>query len=202
MAENGGGVSLWGLGLAATGGLLVWSAINDPPGGPLGVLRELLAGRRPAPGDQPALWTPPGPDASGTPDRDPGSGSSPQGDSRGIAVVRAAEKYLGKPYKFATTGPNTFDCSGLVLRAYSDALGIKLPHYSDAIMRKAKIIPASEARAGDVVGWPSPAKYSHIGIVVSPGRSIEAASPAGNPVKYYNAMRRAAGGSPTFGRLL
>lgn len=32
----------------------------------------------------------------------------------------AIESHLGAPYRFNTTGPNTFDCSGLVWRAFND----------------------------------------------------------------------------------
>ena len=32
----------------------------------------------------------------------------------------AIDSHLGAPYRFNTTGPNTFDCSGLVWRAFND----------------------------------------------------------------------------------
>ena len=32
----------------------------------------------------------------------------------------AIESHLGAPYRFNTTGPNTFDCSGLVWRTFND----------------------------------------------------------------------------------
>src|SRR5262249_43223942 len=52
------------------------------------------------------------------------------GSATGQAVVDAAKKYLGTPYVFGGTDPNTgLDCSGLVQRAYRD-LGIDLPRTS------------------------------------------------------------------------
>jgi cell wall-associated NlpC family hydrolase len=35
-------------------------------------------------------------------------------------LVGAIESHLGAPYRFNTTGPDTFDCSGLVWRAFSE----------------------------------------------------------------------------------
>lgn len=37
------------------------------------------------------------------------------------AVIEAARTYLGSPYQLGTEGPNRFDCSGLIFRAFSDA---------------------------------------------------------------------------------
>lgn len=35
-------------------------------------------------------------------------------------LLAAIESHLGAPYHFNTTGPNTFDCSGLVWRAFNE----------------------------------------------------------------------------------
>jgi hypothetical protein len=37
------------------------------------------------------------------------------------AVIEAASRYLGRPYLLGTEGPDRFDCSGLIFRAFSDA---------------------------------------------------------------------------------
>ncbi len=44
-------------------------------------------------------------------------------------VVSFALSQLGKPYKFFTAGPNTYDCSGLTLAAYAQ-IGVTLIHHS------------------------------------------------------------------------
>jgi hypothetical protein len=36
-------------------------------------------------------------------------------------VIRAARNYLGAAYRWGATGPNAFDCSGLMYRAFRDA---------------------------------------------------------------------------------
>ena len=37
-----------------------------------------------------------------------------------MQLLAAIESHLGASYRFNTTGPNTFDCSGLVWRAFND----------------------------------------------------------------------------------
>ena len=56
----------------------------------------------------------------------------------GVAAVAIAfaRAQLGKPYLYAAAGPNSYDCSGLVMAAYGFA-GVRLPHYSGAQYRDA-----------------------------------------------------------------
>ena len=46
--------------------------------------------------------------------------TSPEPDERVEAVIAAARSYLGRPYRVGSEGPNLFDCSGLVYRAFAD----------------------------------------------------------------------------------
>lgn len=101
--------------------------------------------------------------------------------SPAAVVVAYASAQLGKPYRFFTAGPNTFDCSGLVKAAYS-RIGIDLPHHS-----------ASQAGFGTPVNfWSEPLKagdlifmathdgspeISHVGIAVDATQWIQATSP-------------------------
>ena len=42
-------------------------------------------------------------------------------EQKQTASSRAVNTHLGKPYVWGTTGPNSFDCSGLVYRAFRQA---------------------------------------------------------------------------------
>ena len=44
-------------------------------------------------------------------------------------LVAYLRQQVGKPYKFFTAGPDTFDCSGLVVAGYRQ-IGVTLPHQS------------------------------------------------------------------------
>ncbi|WP_406293546.1 NlpC/P60 family protein [Embleya sp. NBC_00888] len=64
------------------------------------------------------------PDARGTTDTHK---PSPAAHASGAdAAVAYAKAQVGKPYRWGATGPDSFDCSGLVMRAWA-AAGAKLP---------------------------------------------------------------------------
>ncbi|MBQ9955372.1 MAG: C40 family peptidase [Eggerthellaceae bacterium] len=89
--------------------------------------------------------------------------SGPDIPSHG-SVVDYALSRIGCPYVWGGSGPNEFDCSGLVAWSYAQ-IGIYLPHYSGSLYAQAKQrVPVSEARPGDVL-WRS----GHVGIAVGYG---------------------------------
>lgn len=75
------------------------------------------------------------------------SGSS---DRRVSVAVRAALSRLGCPYVWGATGPNQFDCSGLVKWAYAQA-GVGLHRTTYEQINDGVPIARSAVRAGDLV---------------------------------------------------
>lgn len=90
-------------------------------------------------------------------------------------VINAAVAQVGKRYVYATSGPNTFDCSGLTSYAYRQ-IGISLPRSSRAQYSGAgRRVPVSEIQPGDLVfyyGGPS-----HVGLYIGNGKIVHAANP-------------------------
>ena len=79
-------------------------------------------------------------------------------------VVNFARTKLGCPYIWAAAGPDSFDCSGLVVWAYRQ-IGIELPHYTESLYAAAKnVVPISQAKPGDVLY-----RYGHVGIAEAAG---------------------------------
>ena len=89
----------------------------------------------------------------------------------GAAVAAWALTQVGKRYVYATAGPNTYDCSGLVVAAYA-RLGIRLPHQSEELMGVGRAVSRSELRPGDVIQ----PFIGHVVIYVGNGRIVEAAN--------------------------
>lgn len=86
-------------------------------------------------------------------------------------VLAYALAQVGKPYKFFTAGPETFDCSGLTLAAFAQ-IGISLPHYSGAQLRYGAAVDwrTEQIRPGDLVfleSVPGSGIVSHVGIATS-----------------------------------
>lgn len=90
--------------------------------------------------------------------------------SIGAAVVQAAMTRLGMPYVWAAAGPDSFDCSGLVMWAFAQA-GMSLPHSSYAQMGGGVPVAYSDLQAGDLVFFNG---GSHVGIYVGGGSFVHA----------------------------
>ena len=103
-------------------------------------------------------------------------------------IVSTAYSLLGKAYVWGASGPNAYDCSGLVQACYG-AAGIYVPHSSGALSAYCNK-PASQAVAGDIV-WRS----GHVGICIGGGQTIEAMSPS-QGVTYGSIYTFTSAGSP------
>jgi cell wall-associated NlpC family hydrolase len=99
--------------------------------------------------------------------------------ARGTNALASAMSKLGKPYVYGATGPNAFDCSGLVGWAYKQ-VGVTLPRTSAAQSRVGKPVAKSDLRPGDLVFFYSP--VSHVAMYIGNGKVVHA-STSGQPVK-------------------
>ncbi|MFF6804625.1 NlpC/P60 family protein [Streptomyces sp. NPDC012616] len=105
----------------------------------------------------------------------PGSGSADAPNSRAAAAVSYAYSKLGSPYVWGATGPNAFDCSGLVLAAYRSA-GVSLPRTTYAQIGAGQRVSRSELLPGDLVFFYS--GISHVGLYIGDGQMIHAPNPS------------------------
>ena len=96
--------------------------------------------------------------------------------AQAIAYARAQ---IGKPYVYAAAGPDSFDCSGLVMAAYASA-GVYLPHYSGAQYASLPHISMSAMLPGDLLYW-GDGGSEHVAIYLGDGRIIESGG-TGNDV--------------------
>ena len=98
-------------------------------------------------------------------------GGNPPTSSKAAAAVYWAEKEIGKPYVWAAAGPDSFDCSGLMVWAYAH-VGVKLNHYSGDQINEGTPVSRSNLEAGDLVFFGSP--IHHVGMYVGGGDFVEA----------------------------
>ena len=98
-------------------------------------------------------------------------------------IVQEAMSWLGTPYKYAGSekGRGT-DCSGLVLRVYEDAGGVKLPRNSKKQSEFCKRLKKKEVRPGDLVFFATGKDadaISHVGIMIDDNQFIHASTKKG-----------------------
>lgn len=108
------------------------------------------------------------------------TGPAPSARSSVGGAVQVALGQLGKPYGWGATGPNAFDCSGLVTYAYRSVGITHLPRSSSAMYAATTRISRSDLRPGDLVFYHSP--VSHVAIYIGGGQVVEAPN-SGNNVR-------------------
>lgn len=93
-------------------------------------------------------------------------------DSRAAGAVRAALSRLGRPYVWGATGPDRFDCSGLVQWAYAQT-GVRLRRTTYDQIHDGVPVARSQVRPGDLV-FPH---TGHVQMAIGNGLVVEAPQP-------------------------
>jgi peptidoglycan DL-endopeptidase CwlO len=99
------------------------------------------------------------------------------------AFLRAAVSRLGMPYVWGASGPNAFDCSGLVQWSFAQA-GVAMPRVAADQARTGPAVPVSQLTPGDLLFYhtdpTAPGYISHVAIYLGSGRMIQAPQPGMN----------------------
>jgi len=119
-----------------------------------------------------------GSSTSGNPSSGTGGGGGggvsiplPPGSGTAAAAASAAMSKLGSPYVWAASGPDSFDCSGLVTWAFAQAGRPGLPHSTYALVTMGVAVPLDQLQVGDLVFSESD---GHMGIWVGNGSFVHA----------------------------
>lgn len=93
-------------------------------------------------------------------------------DPRAVDAVRyAVSRVPNGNYVWGASGPNNFDCSGLMLAAYR-SVGVSLPHSSRAQFGVGRAVSRDELKPGDLIFWYSP--IHHVGMYIGGGKIVHA----------------------------
>ncbi|MGZ8724483.1 MAG: NlpC/P60 family protein [Aeromicrobium sp.] len=101
-----------------------------------------------------------------------GSWSGPAASGGAGAAIAFARAQIGKPYVYAAAGPDSYDCSGLTMRAWQ-AGGVSMPHYSGAQMGMFPSVPLDALQPGDLLFW-GPGGSDHVAMYTGGGRVVYA----------------------------
>ncbi|SDK59051.1 C40 family peptidase [Natronincola ferrireducens] len=100
-------------------------------------------------------------------------------------IKSITEKYIGRPYRYAGNGPNSFDCSGFTYyifntyyKEYLQQKGINLPRTSRSQANVGTQVSRNQLQIGDLVFFNngSSKTINHVGIYVGNNEFIHASS--------------------------
>lgn len=124
--------------------------------------------------------------------------------------VQFAAEQVGKPYVWGATGPNGYDCSGLVYAALK-AAGVETKRLTAAgFGRMGTAVSITDAKPGDLVYYDEPGAVDHVGIYVGNHKMIDAPTQGknvevtdiGNPTSIRNVVSGNASPGAVAGALL
>ncbi|MEW1614066.1 MULTISPECIES: C40 family peptidase [unclassified Streptomyces] len=116
--------------------------------------------------------------ASGSSSGDSASASAPSSSSSNAtgsaaAIVAFAKSQVGDAYVSGGTGPNAWDCSGLVQAAYR-TVGIDLPRVSQSQSTAGTQVSLDNLQPGDILYWGGAGSAYHVAIYVGGGEFVGA----------------------------
>jgi cell wall-associated NlpC family hydrolase len=101
-------------------------------------------------------------------------------------IVTFAMQQIGKPYQWGATGPDAYDCSGLIYAAYR-SVGIILPRTTFGMWDLTPHIQENQAEPGDIVFFntgpgTAPDHPGHAGLVIGNGQMVVASCTTCGPI--------------------
>ncbi|GII95643.1 C40 family peptidase [Sinosporangium siamense] len=119
-------------------------------------------------------------------------GAAVAGARMGDFAANWALTQLGKPYVWAAAGPNSYDCSGLTMRAWERG-GVRLDHWTGTQWSSGPRIPLGALRRGDLLFFgritSDPGDIHHVGIYIGRGLMVHAPQ-TGDVVRIASMWRR------------
>jgi cell wall-associated NlpC family hydrolase len=100
--------------------------------------------------------------------------NAPAPNGGAAAAVAFAKAQVGKPWVFATAGPDSFDCSGLTSAAWAQG-GKSLTRYSGAQYNQTIRIGPGDLQPGDLIFY-GPGGANHVEIYIGGGMVVSASN--------------------------
>ncbi|MFD6625030.1 C40 family peptidase [Streptomyces diastaticus] len=103
--------------------------------------------------------------------------SAPAPASGSVAsVISFLQAQVGDAYVMGGTGPNSWDCSGLVQAAFKQ-VGVDLPRTSQEQSTAGTQVGTSNLQVGDILYWGGQGSAYHTGVYIGNGQYLDAANP-------------------------
>ncbi|MEW2405757.1 C40 family peptidase [Streptomyces sp. MAA16] len=93
------------------------------------------------------------------------------------SVIAFVKAQVGDAYVSGGTGPNSWDCSGLVQAAFKQ-VGVSLPRVSQDQSTAGTQVSLSNLQPGDILYWGGAGSAYHVGVYVGDGMFVGAQNPS------------------------
>ncbi|MEU6364891.1 C40 family peptidase [Streptomyces sp. NPDC046931] len=110
------------------------------------------------------------------------STSSSTATGSAAAVVAFVKAQIGDSYVMGSTGPNSWDCSGLVQTAFKQ-IGVSLPRVSQDQSTAGTQVSLSNLQPGDILYWGGAGSAYHVAVYVGDGMFVGAQNPSSGVVE-------------------
>lgn len=100
----------------------------------------------------------------------------PSTGGNAAGIVEFAKQQVGKAYVMGSTGPSSYDCSGLTGSALRQA-GVELPRTSQEQSTAGTPVGMDSLQAGDLLYWGNAGEAYHIAVYIGDGKYIGAQNP-------------------------
>ncbi|MGV9853491.1 C40 family peptidase [Streptomyces sp. NPDC003442] len=92
-------------------------------------------------------------------------------------LISFLKAQLGKAYVLGSSGPSSYDCSGLTQAAFKQ-IGVSLPRVSQDQSTTGTPVSLDSLQPGDLLYWGSAGSAYHVGVYVGGGKFIGAQNPS------------------------
>ncbi|MFY1678274.1 MULTISPECIES: C40 family peptidase [unclassified Streptomyces] len=103
--------------------------------------------------------------------------TAPSATGSAAAVVAFARAQVGDAYVLGSSGPNSWDCSGLVQAAFKQA-GIDLPRVSQSQSTAGTQVSLDNLLPGDILYWGAAGSAYHVAVYIGDGQFVGAQNPS------------------------
>ena len=80
---------------------------------------------------------------------------------------------VGKPYQWGGAGPDSYDCSGLVMVSWERS-GVSFPHSAQDQYNLTQRVSIAALVPGDLVFFGTPTDVYHVGMYLGGGKMVDA----------------------------
>jgi cell wall-associated NlpC family hydrolase len=114
-----------------------------------------------------------GSSASSSPSSSSSSASTSTATGSAASVIAFARAQIGDAYVMGSTGPNAWDCSGLMQAAFR-TIGVDLPRVSQGQSTAGTQVGLDNLQPGDILYWGAAGSAYHVGVYVGGGNFVGA----------------------------